>query len=54
MDAVAILNLVNHQDWVVCELAQQGMTSRAYAHGGNYAPLEHHIRDFVDYILARL
>ncbi|HEY1387221.1 MAG TPA: RHO alpha subunit C-terminal catalytic domain-containing protein, partial [Ktedonobacterales bacterium] len=54
MDAVAILDLVNHQDWVVCELAQQGMTSRAYVHGGNYAPLEHHIRDFVDYILARL
>ena len=54
MDAVAILDLVNRQDWVVCELAQQGMTSRVYAQGGNYAPLEHHIRDFVDYILARL
>lgn len=54
MDAVAILDLVNRQDWVVCELAQQGMTSRVYAQGGNYAPLEHHIREFVDYILARL
>ena len=54
MDAVAILDLVNHQDWEVCALAQQGMTSRAYARGGNYAPLEHHIRDFAEYILARL
>ncbi len=54
MDAVEILDLVNRQDWVVCELAQQGVTSKALAHGGNYGPLEYHIRGFVDYILARL
>lgn len=54
MDAVEILDLVNRQDWVVCELAQQGMTSRALAAGGNYAPLEHHIRQFVEYILAKM
>ena len=54
MDAVQILDLVSRQDWVVCELAQQGMTSRASANGGNYVPLEHHIRDFVEYILAKL
>lgn len=54
MDAVEILDLVNRQDWVVCQLAQQGMTSRALAQGGNYAPQEHHIRGFVEYILARL
>src|SRR5713226_6564664 len=53
-DTVAILDLVNRQDWEVCELAQQGVSSRAYAHGGNYAPDEHHIRGFVDYILDRL
>jgi Rieske 2Fe-2S family protein len=54
MDAVEILDLVNRQDWVVCEFAQQGVTSRAFEQGGNYAPLEHHIRGFVDYILAKL
>lgn len=54
MDAVEILDLVNRQDWVVCELAQQGTSSRAFANGGNYVPFEHHIRQFVDYILARL
>ncbi len=54
MDAVEILDLVNRQDWVVCELAQPNMASKAFAHGGNYAPLEHHIRGFVDYILAKM
>lgn len=54
IDAVSILDLVNRQDWVVCELAQQGVTSKVFAHGGNYAPLEHHIRHFINYILAKL
>jgi hypothetical protein len=54
MDAVEILDLVNRQDWVVCELAQQDVTSKALAYGGDYVPLEYHIRGFVDYILARL
>lgn len=53
-DAVGVLDLVNRQDWEVCELAQQGVTSRAYIHGGNYAPDEHHIREFVDYVLEKL
>ncbi len=54
MDAVEILDLVNRQDWIVCELAQQGASSRVMARGGNYAPYEHHIRSFVEYILARI
>ncbi len=53
-DAVELLDLVNRQDWEVCELAQQGVTSRAYRHGGNYAPDEHHLRGFVDYVLEKL
>jgi phenylpropionate dioxygenase-like ring-hydroxylating dioxygenase large terminal subunit len=53
-DAVAVLDVVNRQDWEVCELAQLGVTSRAYAHGGNYAPDEHHIRGFVEYVLEKL
>ena len=53
-DAVGVLDLVNRQDWDVCELAQQGATSRAYSRGGNYAPDEHHIRGFVEYVLEKL
>ncbi len=53
-DAVSVLDLVNPQGWEVCELAQQGVTSRAYAQGGNYAPEEHHIRGFVEYVLEKL
>jgi len=54
MDAVEILDLVNRQDWIVCELVQQGVTSKAFAPGGNYTPQEYHIRGFVDYILEKL
>ena len=53
-DAVSVLDLVNRQDWEVCELAQLGVTSRAYTQGGNYAPEEHHIRGFVEYMLEKL
>ena len=41
-------------DLRACELAQQGMTSRTLAAGGNYAPQEHHIRGFVEYVLRKL
>ncbi len=53
-DAVDLLDLVNRQDWVVCELTQKSMASRVYRNGGNYAPDEHHIRGFVEYILEKL
>ncbi len=53
-DAVEILDLVNKQDWEACELTQKNMASRAFVHGGNYAPDEHHIRGFVEYVLAKL
>lgn len=45
-DAVDLFDLVNRQDWEVCELAQAGVRSRAYRQGGQYVPLEHHIRRF--------
>ncbi|MDI3339592.1 MAG: aromatic ring-hydroxylating dioxygenase subunit alpha [Sphaerobacter sp.] len=54
MDAVAFFDLVNRQDWEVCELCQQNMASRAYQDGGLYVPLEAHIRAFNDFVLARL
>ncbi|HEY4386858.1 MAG TPA: aromatic ring-hydroxylating dioxygenase subunit alpha [Ktedonobacteraceae bacterium] len=53
-DAVELFDLVNRQDWEVCELTQMGMTSRAYRDGGVYVPVENHIRAFADFILARL
>lgn len=54
MDAVEIFDLVNRQDWEVCELTQQGMTSKAFRSGGIYVPAEQHIRAFADFILAKL
>ncbi len=54
MDAVELFDLVNRQDWEVCELTQQGMHSKAFAHGGIYIPAEQHIRAFADFALAQL
>jgi glycine betaine catabolism A len=45
-DAVEVFDIVNKQDWEVCELTQQGMRSRAYNQGGVFVPSEHHIIDF--------
>jgi Rieske 2Fe-2S family protein len=53
-DAVDFWDLVNRQDWEVCELAQQGMTSRGYTAGGFYAEDERHIRRFNDWVLEML
>ncbi len=53
-DAVDLFDLVNRQDWEVCELAQAGVRSRAYRQGGQYVPLEHHIRKFNDWVLGEL
>jgi len=54
LDAVEIFDIVNRQDWEVCELAQLGMTSKAYKSGGIYVPSERHIRAFADFVLERL
>ena len=54
MDAVEIFDIVNRQDWEVCKLAQQGMTSKAYRFGGVYVPAERHIREFSDFVLEKL
>lgn len=53
-DTVDIFDVVNRQDWEVCALTQQGMTSRAYANGGVYVTNEQHIAEFRDLVLARL
>lgn len=54
MDAVELFDIVNQQDWEVCELAQLGMSSRAYRNGGVYVPAENHIRAFADFVLQRI
>jgi Rieske 2Fe-2S family protein len=54
MDAVEIFDIVNRQDWEVCELTHLGMTSKAYKSGGIYVPSERHIRVFADFVLERL
>jgi phenylpropionate dioxygenase-like ring-hydroxylating dioxygenase large terminal subunit len=53
-DTVAIFDVVNRQDWEVCEQTQLGMTSKAYRSGGVYVPAERHIRAFCDFVLERL
>jgi Rieske 2Fe-2S family protein len=53
-DAVEFWDLVNRQDWAMCERCQPSMRSRAYARGGIYAPIEAHIRPFNDWVLAQL
>ena len=54
MDAVEVFDLVNRQDWEVCELTQLSMTSKAFRSGGVYVPAERHIRTFADFIEAML
>lgn len=52
-DAVEFWDLVNRQDWVVCEAVQDGMTSRVFQHG-YYAPMEDYSLDMRRYIAERL
>ena len=53
-DSVQIFDLVNRQDWQVCELTQAGVRSRAFAGGGVYVPSEHHILQFNNLVRERL
>jgi Rieske 2Fe-2S family protein len=53
-DAVEIFDIVNRQDWEVCELTQLSLSSRAYRSGGVYVPTERHIRTLCDFILGKL
>ncbi|HUA07773.1 MAG TPA: aromatic ring-hydroxylating dioxygenase subunit alpha [Candidatus Acidoferrales bacterium] len=52
-DAVAFWDLVNRQDWAICESVQAGMRSRAFTHG-YYAPMEDYSLDIRRYIAARM
>jgi phenylpropionate dioxygenase-like ring-hydroxylating dioxygenase large terminal subunit len=52
-DAVAFWDVTNRQDWHVCELAQQGISSRAYT-PGPYATQESLLAAFDRELLAAL
>jgi phenylpropionate dioxygenase-like ring-hydroxylating dioxygenase large terminal subunit len=51
-DAADFWDLVNRQDWAMCESVQRGMGSRAYG-GGWFAPMEDASLDIRRYLLER-
>lgn len=52
-DAVEFWDLVNRQDWAVCERVQRGISSRAHDHGW-YLPIEDYSLDIRRYIAERM
>ena len=52
-DAVDFWDLVNRQDWAICEGVQDGMRARVFTHG-YYAPMESWSLDIRRYIRERL
>ncbi len=52
-DAVDLWDVVNRQDWAVCESVQRGMSSRAYSEGW-FAPMEDASLDIRRWLLPRL
>ena len=52
-DAGELWDLVNRQDWAVCESVQRGMTSRSYRQGW-FAPMEDASADIRRWLLPRL
>jgi len=51
-DAVDFWDMVNRQDWAVCERVQRGMSARVHDHG-YYSPLEDYSLDIRRYIADR-
>jgi Rieske 2Fe-2S family protein len=52
-DAVDFWDLVNRQDWSVCESVQQGLRARVHE-SGFYAPMEDFNLDIRRYVTARI
>ncbi len=52
-DACNLWDLVNRQDWAICESVQRGMSSRAYTQGW-FAPMEQDSLDIRRWLLPRL
>ena len=53
MDAVEFWDLVNRQDWEICESVQRGMSSQIF-NSGFYGPMEDWSLDIRKYVRARL
>lgn len=52
-DAVDFWDLVNRQDWAICERVQKGISSRVHKFG-YYAPMEDPSLDIRNYVIERL
>lgn len=52
-DTTAFWDLVNRQDWAICEAVQQGISARVHERGW-YAPMEDMSLDIRRYILERI
>lgn len=52
-DAGELWDLVNRQDWAICESVQRGMSSRAYTQGW-FAPMESESADIRAWLLPRM
>ena len=53
LDAVEFWDLVNKQDWKICESVQRGMQSRVFE-SGYYGPMEDLSLDIRDYVRKRI
>ncbi len=52
-DTVDFWDVVNRQDWAICEAVQQGLSARVHEHG-YYAPMEDFNLDIRRYVLERI
>lgn len=52
-DAIEFWDVVNRQDWAICESVQRGMTSRVFE-SGYYGPMEDWSLDIRDYVNDRI
>jgi len=52
-DASEFWDLVNRQDWAICETVQQEIESRVHTHG-YYAPMEDFNLDIRRYVMDRI
>lgn len=50
-DAIGLWDEINRQDWTVCELAEEGMGSRAWS-GGRYSDQEELVKNFDDFVVG--
>ena len=53
LDTVEFWDLVNRQDWAICEAVQQGISARVHERG-YYAPMEDYTLDIRRYVLERI